>query len=199
MSQLIIFNPLDFQFIKNGVSKGFFRLDENYIYYLKSDNRKQKLTEKDPEELVRAEMYFDLVTKYKYDPECIGVEISIMVGSEKKLADLIVYRSPNKKDGEVFIIIECKKDEISQQEFEMAVKQGNSYARSQNAEYSVTVSGKTVEVIKAVKNTKNYDDLRELTVGDIPVRYGKPTEWRFFKGDENRDIKELINCKSFLI
>jgi type I restriction enzyme M protein len=185
------FNPLDFHFIKNGVNQGFFKLEEDSIYYLKSDNRKQKLTQKDPEELVRAEMYFDLVTKYKYDSECIGVEISIMVGSEKKYADLIVYRTPDKKDGEVFIVIECKKDEISQQEFEMAVKQGNSYARSQNAEYSVTVSGKTVEVIKAEKNTKSYDELRELTVGDIPVRYGKPTEWRFFKGDENRDIKEI--------
>jgi len=73
----------------------------------------------------------------------------------------------------------------------MAVKQGNSYARSQNAEYSVIVSGKTVEVVKAIKNTKNYEDLRELTVGDIPVSYGKPSEWRFFKNDPSRDIQTI--------
>ena len=185
------FNPLDFQFIKNGVNRGFFELKENCIFYVKSGNRKQRLTAKDPEELVRAQMYFDLVTKYRYDPECIGVEISIMLGSDKKLADLIVYRTSEKKEGGAFIVVECKKDEISDQEWQMAVKQGNSYARSQNAEYSVTVSGKTVEVIKAVKNTKSYDELRELTVGDIPVRYGKPSEWRFFKDDENRDIEEI--------
>jgi hypothetical protein len=59
------FNSLDYQFIKSGVNSGFFKLEENYIYYLKSGNRKQRLTQKDPEELVRAEVYFDLVTKYK--------------------------------------------------------------------------------------------------------------------------------------
>jgi type I restriction enzyme M protein len=186
-----IFNPLNFSFIRDGVSKSFFTLGENCIFYTRSDNRKQKLSKNDPEELVRLETYFDLVTKYKYQPECIGVEVSIMVGSEKKYADLIVYRTSDKKDGEVFLVIECKKDEINDAEFETAVKQGNTYARSQGAEYSITVSGKTVEVIKANKNTKNYDELRELTVGDIPVAYGTPSEWRYFKGDLNRDIKPI--------
>jgi type I restriction enzyme M protein len=188
---LNLFNPLNIQKIKQGVSLGLFKIEDNYIYYLKSDNRKQKLTEKDPEELVRAEMYFDLVNTYKYDPEAIGVEISIMVGSTKKYADLIVYRTSERTEGNAFIVVECKKDEISQSEFEMAVKQGNSYARSQNADYSVTVSGKTVEVIKAVKNTKDYEELREETVGDIPVRYDKPSEWRFFKGVDSRDIQTI--------
>jgi type I restriction enzyme M protein len=185
------FNPLNFSFIRDGIDKGFFILGENCIFYTQSDNRKQKLTKNDPEELVRLETYYDLVTKYKYDPECIGVEVSIMVGSEKKSADLIVYRTSEKKDGEVFLVIECKKDEINDAEFETAVKQCNSYARTQNADYSVTVSGKTVEVIKATKNTKNYEDLRELTVGDIPVSYGTPSEWRYFKGDSSRDIKPI--------
>lgn len=185
------FNPLNFSFIRDGISKEFFTLGENCIFYTQSDNRKQKLTKNDPEELVRLETYFDLVTKYKYQPNCIGVEVSIMVGSEKKYADLIVYRTKDKKDGEVFLVIECKKDEINDAEFETAVKQANSYARSQGAEYSITVSGKTVEVIKANKNTKNYDELRELTVGDIPVEYGTPSEWRYFKGDLSRDIKPI--------
>jgi type I restriction enzyme M protein len=186
-----IFNPLNHPFIRDGISKGFFTLGENCIFYTRSENRKQKLTKNDPEELVRLETYFDLVTKYKYEPECIGVEVSIMVGSEKKYADLIVYRTADKKEGNAFMVIECKKDEINDAEFETAVKQGNSYARTQNADYSVTVSGKTIEVIKATKNTKNYDELRELTVGDVPVAYGTPSEWRYFKGDANRDIKPI--------
>lgn len=185
------FNPLNYPFILEGVKQNLFEIGENCIFYTKSNNRKQKLTKNDPEELVRLETYFDLVNKYKYKPDCIAIEVSIMVGSSKKLADLIVYKNNNCKDGDAFILIECKKDEINQNEFEMAVKQCNSYARSQNANYAVTVSGKTVEVIKATKNTDKYEELQELTVGDIPVSYGTPSEWRFFKGDLNRDIKPI--------
>ena len=66
MSNLAInslFNPLDYLYIKRGVELGHFTLQDDSIFYIQTGNRKQKLTARDPEELVRAEIYLDLVTK----------------------------------------------------------------------------------------------------------------------------------------
>ena len=92
-SNLSSFNPHNYSFILEGVKQNIFEVGDNCIYYTQSNNKKQKLTKNDPEELVRLETYFDLVNKYKYKADCIRIEVSIMLGSNKKLADLIVYKN----------------------------------------------------------------------------------------------------------
>ena len=190
-SQPETFNPLDFSYVKKGVEQGFFTLEPNAIFYTQTGNRKQKLTKNDPEELVRAEIYLDLVTKYKYDPSDLAIEVSIQVGSSSKYADIIIYhKGETHEPKNTFLIVECKKSEISDVEFETAVKQANSYASSQGAKYSATVSGKRMEVIKAINNSE-IDRILQESVGDIPVQYGKPTDWRFFKSHETKDIQPI--------
>jgi len=188
------FNPLNTEKIKLGKKQGLFEVDEknSYIYYIKSDNRKQKLTEKDPEEIVRAQTYFDLVNKYKYAPENIGVETAIKDGSGTKYVDLVVYdKDIVLPDGrrQIFMILECKKVEIKDQEFQEAILQAASYANKESAKYAVTANGIRTEVAKAV-DVKNYENLLVEQVASIPIDYGEPLKWRFKKGDKQNDLQK---------
>ena len=184
------FNPLNIQKIKQGVNQGLFQIQDNYIYYLKSDNRRQKITEKDPEEIVRAEMYFDLVNKYKYQPEDIGVEIPVKDGSGTKYVDIVVYdKNIILPDGrrQIFMILECKKLDILDQEFQQAILQAASYANKERAKYAVTTNGVRTEVAQAV-DVRDYESLLINQVGSIPIDYGEPLKWKLKKGDKENDL-----------
>ena len=70
----------------------------------------------DPEEKVRAEFYAELIYRYGYSPDRIGVEITVPDRSPKiYYADLVVFRDDDRK--RPFAVIECKKEAISDAEF----------------------------------------------------------------------------------
>ena len=195
------FNPLNIEKIKLGSKQGLFEVDQQngYIFYTKSANRKQKLTQKDPEEIVRAEMYYDLVNIYKYDPEAIGVEITVKDGSGSKYVDLVVYdKKITLPDGrrQVFMILECKKLDTSDQEFQEAILQASSYANKERAKYAVATNGVRMEVAKAV-DVRDYENLLVDQVASIPIDYGEPLKWKFKKGDKQNDL--VKKSKSDLI
>src|SRR3989442_891066 len=80
----------------------------------------------DPEEKVRAEFYAELIYRYGYSPDRIGVEITVPDRSPNDFADLVVFKDDERK--RPFAVIECKKEAISDAEFAQAVEQawGNS-------------------------------------------------------------------------
>ena len=75
----------------------------------------------DSEEKVRAEFYAELIYKYGYAPQRIGVEVTVPDRSPNDYADLLVFHDDDRK--RPYAALECKKDGISDAEFNQAVEQ----------------------------------------------------------------------------
>lgn len=111
--------------IEEGINKGLIELldDGKNISYI---NHPRKRNYTNPEEKVQAETFLKLVLELGYPHEQIEHYVTVTMGSEKKEADLIVYDDPKKT--KPIIVVECKKEEVSKQEFAQATRQAFSYA-----------------------------------------------------------------------
>ena len=116
-----------------------------------------------PEEKVQAETFLKLVLEYGYKAERIKPYESVKMGSDTKEADLIVYNDDECK--EPHILVECKKQEVSEQEFQQAIEQAYSYA------YALPNDVKYVWVTSELKNEYFEVDKKKnsrVTQPDIP-------------------------------
>ena len=97
--------------------------EEKQITYI-HQNKKRNYT--NPEEKVQAETFLKLVIVYGYKTERIKHFVPVKMGSDLKEADIVVYN-----DDECLqphILVECKKQEVSEQEYLQAIEQAYSYA-----------------------------------------------------------------------
>jgi type I restriction enzyme M protein len=146
----------------------------------------------DPEEKIRAEFYAELIYRYGYAPDRIGVEVTVPDRSPKDSADLIVFHDAERK--RPYAVIECKNDGVSDAEFNQAVEQswGNGNAHKFRAAYVGVVAGGTRKFLDC---DKKYGALERDSnvVADLPINYGKPPEYKYRKGisREWQDIKPV--------
>ena len=75
----------------------------------------------DPEEQVRAEYWSELIFRYGYEPARIGVEVTVPDRTPKDAADLVVFQDDSRTLP--FSVIECKRDGVTDAEFNQAVEQ----------------------------------------------------------------------------
>ncbi|MDR1974013.1 MAG: N-6 DNA methylase [Bacteroidales bacterium] len=142
-------------------------------------NQNKKRHFDNPEEKVQAETFLRLVFTYGYPVNRIRQFVTIQMGSEVKQADIIVYADDECESP--FIVIECKKEEITDQEFERAVEQVYSYANSGN------VHAKYVWVTSKIKD-QYYEVIQEkpvsrIEIPDIPqYGVGKLASYKYVKG-----------------
>ena len=170
--------------LEDGVAKEYFRLhnDGAKIEYLPS-GRKENL--KDPEEKVRAEYYFNLISKYHYPARRIELEVGMPDRTPERYADIVIYKDDARQ--KPYIVVECKKDGISDAEFEQATKQAIANARVLDSPYANCVAGNTRRSMEtAIWNDKEPE---KATITDIPISYGKIEEFRYKKGDPDWDLK----------
>lgn len=161
----------------------------------------------DPEEKVRAAYYAELIYRYGYKPDCIGVEVTVPDRLPVDRADLVIFR--DKEQTNPFGVIECKRDAVSDTEFKQAVEQafGNGHAHKFRAEYIGVIAGQT----RAFYDCSDRFGVLEREaniVADLPVQYGKPEEFKYYKnaypkpdiGAVSRDdlIKTIRKCHQTL-
>jgi len=172
--------------LKDGEKKGYFRVlnDGVKIEYLPSGH-KENLN--DPEEKVRAEYYFDLLEKYHYPAKRVELETEMPARVPRFFADIVIYEDDAKK--KPYIVVECKKDGISDAEFEQATKQAIGNARVLHAPFAICVAGNTRRAMETAE--WNDKEPEKATITDIPISYGKIEEYRFKKGDPDWDLKTL--------
>jgi len=172
--------------LKDGERKGYFRVlnDGAKIEYLPSGH-KENLN--DPEEKVRAEYYFDLLEKYHYPVKRIELETEMPDRTPERYADIVIYEDDAKK--KPYIVVECKKDGISDAEFEQATKQAIANARVLHAPLAICVAGNTRRAMETAE--WNNKEPEKATITDIPISYGKIEEFRYKKGDPDWDLKVL--------
>ena len=173
--------------LKAGERKGYFRVlnDGAKIEYLPSGLKRNLDT---PEEKVRAEYYFDLIEKYKYPASRIFLNVEVPAPSVGQYTDIVVYEKDDKQ--KPYIVVECKKEEISDTEYLQAQKQAIAYARVLKAPYAICVAGKNTH---AAIETDKWDNEKpqKARISDIPVSYGEVEEFRFKKGGDVWDLKPV--------
>lgn len=161
----------------------------------------------DPEEKVRAAYYAELIYRYGYAPECIGVEVTVPDRTLVDRADLVVFR--DKEQTKPFGVIECKRDAVSDTEFKQAVEQafGNGHAHKFRAEYIGVIAGQTRAFYDCSDKFGALEREANI-VADLPIQYGKPEEFKYYKnafpkpdiGAVSRDdlIKTIRKCHQTL-
>ncbi len=124
--------------ILEGIEKKLILFDEEqkFITYL-HQNKKRNYT--NPEEQIQAETYLKLVLIYGYSPQKIKQFVTVTMGASTKEADIIVYNDDQLQSPH--IVVECKKQEVSELEFKQAIEQGFSYAVAEGARYVWVTSG----------------------------------------------------------
>ena len=115
-----------------------------------------------PEAIVEARSYLALVLQYGHPDDRIRLFAPVTVGSSLREADIEVFSDA--KHESPIIIVECKKEDVSEAEFRQAVEQAFSYAVSDGAHYVWTTSGIKNEYYEVlVKKPK-----ARRTVADVP-------------------------------
>ncbi len=183
-------NQIDF--LQIGQQKGYIQLlnDKKRIHYV-IPNKKYRFT--DPEEKVRARFYVELIERFQYDQSRIGLEVTVPRRTPSDSADIVVFQDDDQKDP--FIVVECKKDGISEAEFEQAIEQVFGNCHSLRGHYAAVVAGNTRRSFD-VKNYKPGERSQNI-IADPPVGYGKVQEWRYLKGVPHSELtvierRELI-------
>jgi len=175
--------------IPQGVQKGLIKFDDEqkYITYV-HQNKKRNYT--NPEERVQAETFLKLILTYGYDTKRIRLFVAVTMGASIKEADIIVYnddqcRSPH-------IVVECKKQDVSEAEFIQAVEQAFSYAVADGASFVWITSG-IKEQYYQVPKEKPKD---RITIPDIP-QYGvaKLARYKYAKGGGTSNGQKLFELE----
>jgi len=148
--------------IQEGIKRNLISIseDEKTITYI-HQNKSRNFT--NPEERVQAEAFILLVTQYNYKPKRIKMFVPVKMGVETKEADIVVYNDD--ECAEPHILVECKKADISDLEFEQAIKQAYSYA------YAMPNDVKYVWVTSSDKNQYFEVDKSKsskTTLPDVP-------------------------------
>ena len=169
--------------IKNNLIS--FNDDNTRIFY--NVKTKKNYNYKDPEEKIRAYVFIKLVSDYGYNAEDIDFEVTVPRRTPEDLADIVVYKKGN--DKQPYLVVECKKDGISDSQFEQAIEQVFGNANSLRAKYAWVVAGNT----NTAFDIDNFDSMeREKNViSQIPVSYGEIPEFRFKK--EKKGSRESKN------
>ncbi len=158
------------------------------ITYVSSENHVEKYN--DPEEQVRAEFWAELIYKYEYPANRIKIEVVVPDRLPTDRADIVIFYDDDCK--RPYTVVECKKDGVTDAEFNQAIEQGvgNATWVKLRADYVVTIAGPTRRVLDVSDKYGAFE--RELNIlADLPKSYGKPQEYRFYKGDPQNDIKVI--------
>ena len=156
-------------YIGIGIEKGLisFNDDMSRITYV---FQKKERNYNNPEEKVQAETFLRLIIDYNYPFNRIKQFVSVTMGREIKEADIIVYKDDMCL--EPYILVECKKQEVSEAEFQQAINQafGYAYATAGELKYVWVTSGIKSEFFEVDQssNTRNQlPDIPQFGVKDV--------------------------------
>ncbi len=177
--------------IQQGIDKNLIKFDDErkYITYVHQNKRRNY---SNPEELVQAESFLKLVLIYGYAPKRIEQFVTVKIGSDTREADIIVYN--NDEHTSAHIVVECKKEDVSDLEFNQAIAQAFSYAATG------TVRAKYFWVTSKIKEA--YFEIPEkepkkyLSVPDIP-QFGvsKLAKFKYAKGGGSANGQKLFELE----
>jgi len=168
--------------VNKGVSEGLISISDNGARITYHCKRDYSTGFRNPEEKVRASYFVELILDYNYPSKNIDIEVTVPRRTPEDRADIVVYD----EKGEEYLVVECKKDGISDLEFKQAIEQAFGNANSMRAKFASVVAGTTrtafdIAGFKPSEREKNV-------ISDIPKRYGKTPKYRFIKGNKDKEL-----------
>lgn len=169
--------------------------DRTRITYKVPDVKSYRLT--DPEELIRASYFVDIVLKYNYPISQIAFEVTVPRRTPNDWADIVIYEDEAMK--KPYLVVECKKDGVTEAEFDQAIEQAFGNANSLKSKLAIVIAGNR----KRAFDVANYPSMERVKniIADIPERFGKIPVYKYIKGENDlitisREelIKKLESC-----
>lgn len=146
-------------YIQLGIDKGLISFNEDKSR-IKYNWQKKERNYNNPEEKVQARAFLQLIFDYNYPEKQIHQFESVTMGSEVKEADIVVYE--DEMCLKPLILVECKKQEVSEAEYQQAVNQAYSYA------FALPGEVKYVWVTSGIKNEYFEVDKTKNTREQLP-------------------------------
>ena len=161
------------QLLRIGLEKGLFKITEGRIKYL-ALGKSYRFT--DPEEVVRASTYTELIVRYGYQADRIDLEKYAYRREPKLPADIVVYDKARKS---IFLVVECKPS-AEQKEIEVARREGLGNATLLSADWLLLACGEE-ELVYYVSNKPSLETLEDCRVAELPTCYSEAPKYRFKK------------------
>jgi len=181
MSEIIDKDSIFYENITRGMDNKLISFSEDGNKIIYHCSRTYSTSFKNPEEKVRASYFVELVLDYQYPKENIDIEVKVERRIPDDRADIVVYEDEELKSP--FLIVETKKDGISDSEFTQAIEQAFGNANSKRAKYAIVVAGNT----KTAFNVAGFNssEREKNVIADIPIKFGKAPKYKFTKGDKS--------------
>ena len=146
-------------YIQLGLDNGYisFNEDRSRITYI---FQKKERNYNNPEEKVQAETFLRLILDYNYPESQIRQFVPVTMGREIKEADIVVYA--DEMCMRPHILAECKRQEVSEAEYQQAIEQAYSYA------FALPGEVKYVWVTSSIKNEYFEVDKNQNTRNQLP-------------------------------
>lgn len=182
------------------VEPSIITIPEGYI----SDYIDGKFRKDTPEEYVRQNIEKRLVVEHSYSPNQISVEVPIKLGSGTKKIDLAIYPDIEKKKQEnIEIIIECKKEKIVPSDRKDGVDQLKSYmAACLNCEWGLWTNGKAKLVYRKIKRIDNkieFEDYNDIPSKDRSIsEIDRPTRESLKLATEDNLLFAFKTCHNYI-
>lgn len=185
MNEPVEKDTIFFENISRGIENKLisFNNDNSRVTY--NCSRSYSTSFKNPEEKIRASYFVELVLDYLYPKEKIDIEVKVERRTPDDRADIVVYEDIELKSP--FLVVETKKEGISDSEFTQAIEQAFGNANSKRAKYAIVVAGNT----KTAFDVAGFDssEREKNVIADIPIKYGKAPKYKYIKGDPNKELK----------
>jgi len=171
--------------IQKGKQKGIIRISDDNAKITYFCSREYTTSFRNPEEVVRASYFVELVEDYNYPKENINIEHPVPRRTPEDRADIVVFEDSTLK--KPYLVVECKKDGISDAEFKQAIEQVFGNANSLRGKFASVVAGTTRTAFDIAGFTP--EEREKNVISDIPLRYGRTPKYRFIKGDKDKELK----------
>ena len=188
----------DNDIIQKGIANNLISFNNENTRIIYNAKTEKSYNYKDPEEKIRASVFIRLVVDFGYNAKDIDFEVRVPRRTPEDLADIVVYEKG--KDTQPYLVVECKKDGISDSQFEQAIEQVFGNANSLGAKYSWVVAGNT-DTAFDVKNFNSMEREKNV-ISQIPVSYGQAPKYRFKKekksSKENRNSLKIVSREELI-
>lgn len=164
------------EWIDTGRIRGLIDVSNDKIKYV----FQEKEYDARPEEIVRAAIYVELVEEFKYSPHNIDFELQVPRRKPSDFADIVVFKDKRRKDN--FIVVETKRMDITDTEFNQAIEQGFGNANSLRANYLIVDNYNTRQSYDIANYSPN--ERSKNRISNIPINYGLIPIYKYKRGSE---------------